>query len=381
MKRIFIGLLILGLLAACGGGTNTTENKAPTAAFSLDPASGNAPLTVNLDASNSQDSDGSIATYSWDFGDDSAKAEGVTTEHTFTDSGSFEITLSVTDDDGATDKSTQTVTVEAPDVVDPAPELNTPGEYGCDGCPDTSESTEDITVDDETVLPITGNVTEAEGDGSFYLRSSDGEAIDGPISTPTSGAFSVTIPLFCGEQILKRVWSNDQGRYVIVNSITVENCTDTDIRLTLTWDDLGLDFELHLIKEGGRINDNATDCTWTSCISSSPDWGVKGDDSDNPRKDVDDTGNYGPENIYLSKPENGIYTVMVEHWGSGSPEADGDVILNVAGKTVRATVENLPSQYVWTVGTIAWPSGEIVLDGDVFDCSGSWSSGCQADIP
>src|SRR5687768_3351479 len=47
-----------------------------------------------------------------------------------------------------------------------------------------------------------------------------------------------------------------------------------EIAVDMHWDDLGLDWELHLVKPGGRINDALTDCTWTTCIYSSPDWGV-----------------------------------------------------------------------------------------------------------
>jgi len=267
-----------------------------------------------------------------------------------------------------------------PVIEDPAPLLNDPGEYGCDGCPD-SEITEFTLRTSDSKITFSDVVLNAIGEGVYYVKGADGSAIIGSVATALSGAFSVELPMFCGTQLVKFVWSNESGSYVLVFEVEREDCTNADIQVTLTWDDLGLDYELHLIKEGGRINDDLTDCTWTSCLGSGPDWGVIGDDSDNPLKDIDNQGNFGPENIYLSSPENITYTVMVEHWGSGDPESDGSVTFNVAGETVVANVVNFPSRHVWHVGTIEWPSGEVVLDGTITDCSANWDRGCQLELP
>ena len=151
----------------------------------------------------------------------------------------------------------------------------------------------------------------------------------------------MTLPLFCGEQTVKLTWSNARCVVAAVVRVVRIDCESEGIRLTLSWDDLGRDFELHLVKQGGRINDNATDCTWTSCLGTGPDWGTLGDATDNPRKYVDNTGAYGPENIYYSAPEDGTYTVLVEHWGAGTPDSDGQVVFNVAGVTTCALESRL----------------------------------------
>jgi len=85
-------------------------NQAPTASFTASPASGNAPLTVSFDASASTDPDGSIASYSWDFGDGDS-GSGATTSHVYSTDGTFTATLTVADDDGNTDTATRTITV------------------------------------------------------------------------------------------------------------------------------------------------------------------------------------------------------------------------------------------------------------------------------
>lgn len=55
---------------------------APTAIFTADPKQGPAPLTVTFDASASYDSDGTIQSYDWDFGDGET-GSGVTANHTY----------------------------------------------------------------------------------------------------------------------------------------------------------------------------------------------------------------------------------------------------------------------------------------------------------
>jgi glucose/arabinose dehydrogenase/PKD repeat protein len=93
-------------------------NTAPRANVSWSPERPETNETVAFDASNSTDPDGSIASYEWDFdGDGAADATGETANWTFPTSGERTVTLTVTDDGGATDAQQVTLTVEEP----PAP--------------------------------------------------------------------------------------------------------------------------------------------------------------------------------------------------------------------------------------------------------------------
>jgi PKD repeat protein len=73
-------------------------------------------LTASVDGSSSSDSDGSIASYAWNFGD-GATGSGASAQHTYAAGGTFTITLTVTDDRAGTDSVTKQVSVVAPNVA------------------------------------------------------------------------------------------------------------------------------------------------------------------------------------------------------------------------------------------------------------------------
>ncbi len=92
-------------------------NLVPKASLVASPSSGEAPLAVSFDATASEDSDGTIVSYSWHFGDDEA-GTGSTTNHTYNSAGIYTATLSVTDDGGAT--ATAEATIIVTDATQPA---------------------------------------------------------------------------------------------------------------------------------------------------------------------------------------------------------------------------------------------------------------------
>ncbi len=87
------------------------QEDAPEAAFSVSTTSGSAPLTVAFDASSSTDSNGNITAYAWNFGDGDT-GSGVTTSHTYSETGTFTAVLTVTDDENLTDSATKKISVQ-----------------------------------------------------------------------------------------------------------------------------------------------------------------------------------------------------------------------------------------------------------------------------
>lgn len=97
-----------------GGGGNPLPNEDPIAAFSGGPCT----VDVACDLTDESTDDGSIVSWDWDFGDGgSSTAQNPT--HTWTSVGTFDVTLIVEDNDGATNSVTQPVSVEAADPPPP----------------------------------------------------------------------------------------------------------------------------------------------------------------------------------------------------------------------------------------------------------------------
>jgi len=80
-------------------------NNPPVANASKSQSSGFVGESIQFDGSFSNDIDGTIDNYTWDFYDGEIGYEK-TTEHIFLDSGIYQVTLTVTDNEGTTDKDT-----------------------------------------------------------------------------------------------------------------------------------------------------------------------------------------------------------------------------------------------------------------------------------
>ncbi|HEY8718478.1 PKD domain-containing protein [Pengzhenrongella sp.] len=87
----------------------TPPNQPPVASFTATPTG----LTLALDATASTDSDGTIASYEWTYGDGGTDT-GVTASHVYPAGGTYTVTLTVTDNSGAATTTSQQVLVNSP---------------------------------------------------------------------------------------------------------------------------------------------------------------------------------------------------------------------------------------------------------------------------
>ena len=154
----------------------------PTAVAKATPTTGNAPLTVTLDATESSDPDGTLVSYEWTW--DGGQATGAVATAVF-EAGTYQVSLTVTDDLGARDTATvMIVASELPDAdgdgipdaedncpnVASADQTDTDGDGEGDVC-DTDDDNDGVPDDldcdplDPTVLGANTYYVDADGDG------------------------------------------------------------------------------------------------------------------------------------------------------------------------------------------------------------------------
>jgi PKD repeat protein len=153
-----------------GIGTATVQvisNLAPTAVAESSVTEGNGPLQVQFTGSNSTDVDGTIVSYSWNFGDGGTSSAADPT-HTYAP-GIWTATLTVVDDQGAS--STSTVTIDVND-------------------PPTSSITSNVT---SGAAPLTVNFVGLanDTDGSFSISWDFGDG-SGPVTNTLTPSHTYT---------------------------------------------------------------------------------------------------------------------------------------------------------------------------------------------
>jgi chitodextrinase len=101
-KTIYVG----------GKGDDPDQNEPPQAEFTITPPDPEPTQTITLDATPSSDPDGAIAEYHWKSVGGGSRT-GAVIEITAPAAGSHDVSLTVTDDDGATDTVTKPISVES----------------------------------------------------------------------------------------------------------------------------------------------------------------------------------------------------------------------------------------------------------------------------
>lgn len=127
-------------------------NLRPIAILDPDTVYALGPLTLNFDASQSYDPEGTALNYSWDFGD-GTQDTGESVTHTFSSTGSepqsFEVQLTVVDQDGYSSNATGLVSLN-----------NTPPEVEII----SFDSSLEYSIEDITVLPLEASISDLESE-------------------------------------------------------------------------------------------------------------------------------------------------------------------------------------------------------------------------
>jgi large repetitive protein len=149
----------------------TVNNRPPTAEFGMSQSSVDSGTPVTF-TSSSSDPDGSIASYAWDFdGNGTTDATGASVSHSFAHSGTPNVTLKVTDDDGATRSVSHSLTVR-----------NRP--------PVAAFGMSSSSVDSGTPVTFTSSSSDPDGSVASYAWDFDGDGTTDATGATVSHSFA-----------------------------------------------------------------------------------------------------------------------------------------------------------------------------------------------
>jgi len=159
---------------------NKAQVSAPQASFTTTPETGFAPLTVNLDGSQSTSPSGTITSYQWQSGDGQNK-NGQTTSMTYNQAGTYTISLIVTDSSNlSSTPTTQTIVVNEAPV--PTARFT--------ATPTTGFAPLTVTLDGSQSTSTSGTIT------SYQWQSGDGQDKNGqttPMTYNQAGTYTISL--------------------------------------------------------------------------------------------------------------------------------------------------------------------------------------------
>ncbi|WP_158584014.1 PKD domain-containing protein [Salinibius halmophilus] len=197
------------------GGSSTPSNQAPTASFSSSAQA----LTVSFNNA-SRDADGTITTYNWQFGDGSTSS-AASPSHTYVAGGTYTVSLTVTDDDGASDTTTKRVTVNEP-VSSVTPIQNGSTVTGLSGTRSTNSGIYELVVP-ANASNLSIRIAGGTGDADLYVKQD---------STPTTASWDCR-PYVNGNSEVCEFASPQAGSY----NIMLRGYTDfSGVSLSVSYD-------------------------------------------------------------------------------------------------------------------------------------------------
>ncbi len=165
----------------------------PRAAFLFAPAAIYIGVAVTFNGSTSTDSDGTIVTYNWTFGD-GANVTGPVVTHAYGSKGTFTASLVVVDDAGLSNQTTATI-----DVRNRAPQMSSSPGLG------------PVTVNTGATQTFTVTGSDPDGDALTYIWRVDGSVV-GNVNVFTftgtaPGTHTVNVTVSDGSLAVSREWT------------------------------------------------------------------------------------------------------------------------------------------------------------------------------
>ncbi|MFC7133314.1 PKD domain-containing protein [Salinibaculum sp. GCM10025337] len=282
----------LTVTAADGRVANLTKtvriyNEAPNASFTYTPVNPNPGDQVDFDATGSSDPDGTIDSYDWDFGDGTT-GSGEAPTHSYDSEGDYTVHLDVTDNDGATRRTSQVVSFGGTpgfgdiSVTSILPYANAQYQTVMFAPEGTLPAGETVTIDlqvdgtqvsygsaSQEVIEGSGQIDNVENNGKTitYLAEGDGDSdpvrirlksVTAEEPAKQSNPYTVNFTRSDGSSKntdFKVAFDNGESGFV---SVSASNFTDSDSKQTLTFT---LDSD---IEQGERVTIDLSDAQKSS---------------------------------------------------------------------------------------------------------------------
>jgi hypothetical protein len=253
------------------------------------------------------------------------------------------------------------------DIVEPTPEDSAPPVEPPGDLP--------IAVCSVSPNPVTPPFEVARWDGRDSYDPNGGEIVSWEwslVSQPSGSAVHMPAgdavrndfaPDLAGEYVGRLVVTNGAGEVSEPCEVILESIPAEDLWVEMFWTHAQDDMDLHLVKPGGQPETNG-DCYYANCVGGGPDWGVRGEEDDDPSLDLDDIPGTGPENINILMPENGEFTVYVRDFTGSTPDFSGtnNVTVNVYlnGSQVWTSTKGISGENTLTpFCRINWQTGTV----------------------
>lgn len=161
---------------------SVNDGNTPPTANANGPYSGTAGVAISFSSAGSTDSGGTIAAYTWNFGDGGSSTEA-NPSYTFTTAGNYTVTLTVTDDGGETGTDSTSAAISDPPPANAPPTADANGPYASTVGQPVTFSSAGSTDSDGSIVSYVWDF----GDGSI-------ESGESPNHTYTAlGSYTVTL--------------------------------------------------------------------------------------------------------------------------------------------------------------------------------------------